>query len=100
MVNASRSDPTEGDDHIADKAQLDEIRRRFEGLDVDYHLRQSLRGDGPADEIVRAATEEHASLIVIGLRRRSKVGKMLFGSTAQTVLLDADCPVLAVKTMK
>ena len=43
------------------------------------------------------ATEESADLVVIGIRRRSPVGKLFLGSTSQQVLLDAPCPVLAVK---
>lgn len=50
-----------------------------------------------AEDLVRTATEEGADLIVIGLRRRSPVGKLILGSGAQRILLEAPCPVLAVK---
>jgi nucleotide-binding universal stress UspA family protein len=50
-----------------------------------------------ADEVLRVAREIDASVIVIGLRKRSAVGKLLMGSSAQRILLDADRPVLAVK---
>jgi nucleotide-binding universal stress UspA family protein len=50
-----------------------------------------------ADDLVRTAAEVGAELIVIGLRRRSPVGKLILGSGAQRILLEAPCPVLAVK---
>lgn len=50
-----------------------------------------------ADDLVRTAAEADAELIVIGLRRRSPVGKLILGSGAQRILLEAPCPVLAVK---
>jgi nucleotide-binding universal stress UspA family protein len=65
------------------------------GVEVD--VRQESHAGEVSDEILRVATERDASVIVIGLRRRSPVGKLLMGSTAQRILLDADRPVLAVK---
>ena len=49
------------------------------------------------DEIVRVAEQNHAELVVIGIRTRSPVGKVLMGSVAQTVIMDAPCPVLTVR---
>jgi nucleotide-binding universal stress UspA family protein len=54
--------------------------------------------DEPADLIVEQATIHEARLIVIGLRRRSPMGKILLGSTAQAVLFNAPCPVLSVRS--
>jgi nucleotide-binding universal stress UspA family protein len=51
----------------------------------------------PADELIKVSESSPDAMIVIGLRRRSPVGKLLLGSNAQRVLLDASCPVLAVK---
>ena len=56
-----------------------------------------IRGVDASEEILTVAREHQAELVVIGLRRRSPVGKLLMGSTAQRVLFDAHCPVLAVK---
>jgi nucleotide-binding universal stress UspA family protein len=51
----------------------------------------------PADDVLAVAEETDAELIVIGLRKRSGVGKLFLGSSAQRILLDSSCPVLAVK---
>jgi nucleotide-binding universal stress UspA family protein len=50
-----------------------------------------------ADFVLQAEQEHAVSLIVLGLRKRSRVGKLLMGSIAQRILIEADCPVLAVK---
>lgn len=57
------------------------------------------RGDlgDPSDTVVQVAQRRGARLVVLGLRARTPVGKLVFGSTAQRILLDATCPVLAVK---
>ena len=59
--------------------------------------RQLVRGNEPADDLIAVAEEVGADFIVIGLRRRTPVGKLIMGSNAQRILLEAPCPVLAVK---
>lgn len=65
------------------------------GIHCEKHL--LMRGNSPGEDIVAFAEEIGADLIVLGVKKRSKVGKLMFGSTAQYVILQADCPVLAVK---
>ena len=62
-----------------------------------HEVRPPTSGLAAAEELLRVAGEREVDLIVIGLRRRSPVGKLILGSNAQRVLLDAPCPVLAVK---
>jgi nucleotide-binding universal stress UspA family protein len=57
----------------------------------------SVRGLQAGEDLVELANEHQVGEIIIGVRRRSKVGKLLFGSTAQYVILNASCPVVAVK---
>ena len=57
----------------------------------------SVRGLQAGEDLVQLAEEQKADEIIIGVRRRSKVGKLLFGSTAQYVILNAPCPVVSVR---
>ncbi len=56
-----------------------------------------VRGMEPGEDIVAFANENKVDEIIIGVRSRSKVGKLLFGSTSQVVILQASCPVVTVK---
>ncbi|MGZ6798189.1 MAG: universal stress protein, partial [Nocardioidaceae bacterium] len=85
------------DDALESEAQLEEVRTELEKAGVEHEVRQLVRGMDPAEDLINVATEVGAEFIVIGLRRRSPVGKLILGSNAQRVLLDAPCPVLAVK---
>jgi nucleotide-binding universal stress UspA family protein len=78
-------------------AELKAVHDELTDAGVDHELRQVVRGTDPADDLIDVAVEVAADFIVIGLRRRSPVGKLILGSSAQRVLLDAPCPVLAVK---
>ncbi len=65
------------------------------GIDCSTHL--LIRGLSPGEDIVRFAEEKKVDEIIMGVRRRSKVSKLLMGSTAQYVILKAPCPVVTVK---
>jgi nucleotide-binding universal stress UspA family protein len=82
---------------LAPEESLRELAAQASAAGVNLDVRQEPHTGDLADEVVRVAGEVDASVIVIGLRRRSPVGKLLMGSTAQRILLDADRPVLAVK---
>jgi nucleotide-binding universal stress UspA family protein len=56
-----------------------------------------VRGRSPGEDIVLFAEENHVDEIIIGVRRRSRVGKLLFGSNAQYIILQAPCPVVSVR---
>lgn len=55
------------------------------------------RDRDPAGALLDVAGRLSPSVIVIGIKHRSPTGKLLFGSTAQKILLEAACPVLSVK---
>lgn len=67
------------------------------GTNVQIGISPTLRDTDLVDGFLARADELDAELIVIGLRKRSTVGKLILGSNAQRILLDAPVPVLTVK---
>ena len=96
IVNSSRGDSL-SDPRYASEDALDKVRAQLDATGLPYEVKQFVRGHEAAEELVEEADRLKASLIVIGLRRRSATGKLITGSQAQRILLDANCPVLAVK---
>ena len=96
VVNSSRGDAFV-DDRFASEEALAAVREKLDASGVVYEIEQQVRGREGADEVVAVADRVNANLIVIGMRRRTPTGKLLTGSQAQRILLDANCPVLAVK---
>ena len=98
VVNSHRGGD-EFDSSAAQQAEesLARVESRLKDSGVEHDIRQLVRGFEPAEDLIGIADSVDAELIVIGLRRRSPVGKLILGSNAQRILLDAKCPVLSVK---
>ncbi len=98
VVNSHRG----GRDFDAQEAQrfeeeLGRVQHDLDEAGVEHEVRALVRGNEPAEDLVEVAEESNGQLIVIGLRRRTPIGKLILGSNAQRILLEATCPVLAVK---
>ena len=99
LVVTSMLEGTEKDQEKILEAEknLDQAQVYFngEGITCEKHL--LIRGMEAGEDIVSFADEKNVDEIIIGVKSRSNVGKLLFGSTAQTVILEADCPVVSVR---
>lgn len=98
VVNSHRGGREyDGETSARSESDLSTLETKLRASGLEYDVRQLVRGFEPAEDLIGIAEESDADLIVIGLRRRTPVGKLILGSNAQRILLDAPCPVLAVK---
>ncbi|MGD9824477.1 universal stress protein [Desulfobacter sp.] len=99
LVVTSMLEGTEKDQKKILEAEnnLDQAQVFFkaQGIACEKHL--LIRGMEAGEDIVVFANEKDVDEIIIGVKSRSNVGRLLFGSTAQTVILEADCPVVTVR---
>jgi nucleotide-binding universal stress UspA family protein len=95
VLNVSRGDAYV-DPRLASETEAATVEDELTSSGVPHEWRQTI-GQEPVDAVLSVAEELKPELLVIGLRRRSRTGKLLMGSVAQELLLNADCPVLAVK---
>jgi nucleotide-binding universal stress UspA family protein len=96
VVNASPGGPKE-DPSLANEWDIERLEKRAAEVGVKLEVKQFVRGNSAVTEVEMLVSERQVSLVVIGLRVRSRVGKLLLGSVAQDILLSVPCPVLAVK---
>jgi nucleotide-binding universal stress UspA family protein len=85
------------EEYVESATAVEDLRVRLQGLGIDFCTHEFVRGNSPSTDLMDAVVEHDAELMVIGIRRRSTVGKVLLGSNALEILHDASVPVLCVK---
>ena len=85
------------DDAIVNGYEVERVEERLATLPIQAEFKQFVRGNSTIDEILGLVDSLQVSVLVIGLRKRTAVGKLLLGSMAQEILMTVPCPVLAVK---
>lgn len=96
VVNASPGGHSD-DPSKSDVEDVERVQQLLLVAGIDAEFRQFVRGKSAVDEILALVDTLPVSLVIIGLRKRSPVGKLIMGSIAQDILLSVSCPVLAVK---
>ena len=77
--------------------ELENAKAKLQSENIDCESHLLVRGLTPDEDLVSYAKEQGIDEIAIGIRKRSKVGKLIFGSTAQYLILNAHCPVVTVR---
>jgi len=96
VVNAI-SGKNQDDPSRADTAEVEAVENRLATSGISAEFKQFVRGKDAVTEIVELAESPAVSLVIVGLRKRSPVGKLIMGSVSRDILLSVACPVLAVK---
>ena len=96
VVNASPGGRQE-DPSMADVQDVERVEQLLAESGVDSEFKQFVRGKSAVAEIESMVETLQVSVLIIGLRKRTAVGKLILGSVAQELLLSVSCPVLAVK---
>ena len=82
---------------MIDVPESERVEKLLHDAGLDAEFKQFVRGKSAVEEIEDLVATQDVSLLIIGLRKRSAVGKLILGSVAQELLLSVPCPVLAVK---
>jgi nucleotide-binding universal stress UspA family protein len=96
VVNAI-SGADQNDPSRADSGDIEAVEQRLANSGLVAEFKQFVRGKDAVAEILDLAESPDVSLVIVGLRKRSPLGKLLLGSVSRDILLSVPCPVLAVK---
>jgi nucleotide-binding universal stress UspA family protein len=76
---------------------LQGARELLADADIAYEVSDSVRGLSPGEDLVRFAVDNQVDRIFVGVEKKSRTRKLILGSTAQYIILKAECPVVAAK---
>ncbi|ACU86806.1 UspA domain protein [Brachybacterium faecium] len=93
LASERAPDPRKARD-VTDRRPLEE---RLAETGLEFELRTVPKRDDPADDILDAVEHDGAALVVLGIRKRTPIGKILLGSTSQRVAIESPVPVVLVK---
>jgi nucleotide-binding universal stress UspA family protein len=96
VVNATPGGTGE-DPSRADAQDVERIEQLISVSGIQSEFKQFVRGKNAVEELQDMVAANNVSMLVIGLRKRTAVGKLIMGSMAQEILMTIDCPILAVK---
>ena len=77
--------------------ELESVGQQLRVAGVDHEVHEMARGLSPGEDIVIYAAENQIDQIFVGIEKKSKTRKLLLGSTAQYIILKANCPVTTIK---
>jgi nucleotide-binding universal stress UspA family protein len=92
ITGGNPKDPT-----FADADEVEAVEKRLASLGIEAEFKGFVRGSTAVEEIVALSEQADVTLVIVGLRKRSPVGKLILGSVSRDIILSVPCPVLAVK---
>ena len=98
VINSQEGGTSEKPGELAEiQEALKSARDLLADADIAFEVSESVRGLSPGEDLVRFADDNEIERIYVGVEKKSRTRKLILGSTAQFIILKADCPVVAAK---
>jgi nucleotide-binding universal stress UspA family protein len=88
---------TKDETYLRYQQALEKVEADLTERGIDHEIHEYVRDKTPAEDLIDAVEQFDADLLVIGYKRRTATGKVLLGSHAQSILMNAEIPILAIR---
>jgi nucleotide-binding universal stress UspA family protein len=96
VVNVTSGAVGEDSSH-ADAQDVERVEQMLSVSGIKFEFKHFFSGQNTVDVLEGLVASQSVSMLVIGLRKRSAIGKMIMGSMAHEILMTISCPILAIK---